>query len=173
MNSLSPLVAWLLVIGIVGAATFLAVQQFRARASLPFELSSDDAAYFRAQFVRRLVGCVLLLIIAAMIAGAYVSGLEARAEQIGDVLRADAGGDRQPTPEQKQFQSLYAGYWIGVLLLLLAVVIVAALDLYAIRRYGSRHLKQIRDDRRAMIEREIANYRRERGRRNGVGESEN
>lgn len=172
MNSLSPLVAWLLVLGTTAAAAFLAVQQFRARAALPGDLSADDAAYFRAQFVRRLVGCALLLAVAGMIAGAYVGGLEARAEKLGDEFRG-AGGDRVATPEQRQFQRLYATYWIVVLLLLFAVVMVAALDLYAIRRYGARHLQQIRDDRRAMLEREIANVRRERARRNGATNSDN
>ncbi len=170
MTSLSPLVAWLLVLGTAGVATFFAVQQFRVRATLPTNLTPDDATYFRNQFIRRLIGCALLLAIATMIAGAYVSGLEARAERFGDEMQAKAdAGNREPTPEQQQFRRTYAAFWIAVLLLLFAVLMVAAIDLYAIRRYGARHLKQIRDDRRAMLESELANYRRERTRRNGSG----
>jgi hypothetical protein len=33
----------------------------------------------------------------------------------------------------------------------------------AIRRYAARHSRRLRDDRRAMLERELANLRRERG----------
>ena len=51
-------------------------------------------------------------------------------------------------------------------------VLLAAADIWAIRRYSMRHFRQLRDDRRAMIERELAELRRERRPgRNGQGES--
>lgn len=168
MNSLSPLVAWLLVFGTVGVAAVFAVQQFRTFTALP-DLPPEDVAYHRAQARRRLVGCALLVVIAALIAGSFLSGLEDRVEQLGNDIRAKAdAGDRQLAPEQEQLKTTYALYWIGVLLLLLALVIVAAVDLFAIRRFGARHMKKLRAERKEMIEREVAAYRRERARRNGT-----
>ncbi|MFO0807100.1 MAG: hypothetical protein U0746_00590 [Gemmataceae bacterium] len=170
MNSLSPLVAWLLVTGTFAIGVVFSVQQWRCLRSLPgqTDLSLDDATYLRRQAYRRLVGCGLLFAIATMIAGSYIGGLEERADRLGNELRAKAeAGDRDRTPEQDDFKRTYASYWIAVLLLLFALLVVAAIDLYAIRRFSARHMKRIRDDRKAMIEQELAAYRRERARRNG------
>jgi len=64
--------------------------------------------------------------------------------------------------EQKQFRRWYVGYWISALLLLLAVVCLAGFDLWAIRRYGNRHMQQIRDDRKAMFQEELSRLRSQR-----------
>ena len=49
------------------------------------------------------------------------------------------------------------------------LVMTAALDYWAIRDYGARHMRQIREDRKAMIEHELAELRKARGYRNGQG----
>ena len=66
------------------------------------------------------------------------------------------------TPEQEQAKQFFAYYWIAVLLQLLVLIILVAFELGAIRRYAARHSRQIRDDRRTMLERELAALRRER-----------
>ena len=53
--------------------------------------------------------------------------------------------------------------WAAVFcLVLLTLVCLAFFDLFAIRRFGRRHYRQIQDDRRAMIERQVALLRTQR-----------
>jgi hypothetical protein len=53
-----------------------------------------------------------------------------------------------------------------VLILLMSIIFLAAIDFFAIRRFGLRHYRQIQADRRAMIEGELT---RIRSQRNGHG----
>src|SRR5437868_15107978 len=95
----------------------------------------------------------------------YVSRLDVRIDELGDALRAQrAAGEHRLTPEQEQARRFFVCYVSGMLLLLLALLILAAIDILAIRRYAARHTRQIRDDRRAMLERELDALRRGRGR---------
>jgi len=70
--------------------------------------------------------------------------------------------ERTLDPEEWEFAHTYAVYWIVCLLVLLAILATATLDLLAIRRFGRRQISQIQSDRRAMIEREVARMRRDR-----------
>jgi LPS O-antigen subunit length determinant protein (WzzB/FepE family) len=65
-------------------------------------------------------------------------------------------------PSSSGFFHLWSSFWILTLLVLLGVIVLAGLDLIAIRRYGQRHLRQIQADRRAMIEQQIARVRSQR-----------
>jgi hypothetical protein len=86
-------------------------------------------------------------------------------DQVGDDIQARRAAGQELTPDQQQAQRFFAYYWIAVLGLLFALVVVAAVEMSAIRRYAARHFRQIRDDRRAMLEEELAKLRR--GRRPG------
>jgi hypothetical protein len=170
----APLIAWLLVLASLGVAGYFARQQVQTLRGLQRrdDLSPEDFRYSRNQAWRRLAGCVLLVAVAGMMSVWYLSGQDAGIDALGDQLKAQAAaGERQPRPEQEQARRFYVYYWITVLLLLLGLVLLAAADIWAIRRYGVRHYRRIRDDRRAMLERELAELRRERGRRhNGASE---
>jgi hypothetical protein len=164
--SFAPLVAWLLVLVTLGVAVYFGRQQLRTLRTLRHrtELPPDDQAYFRRQAWRRLAGCVLLVGVAGMLSVWYLTGLDVNADQLGDALQAQrAAGDHQLTPEQVQARQFFVYYVSAMLLLLLALLVVAGFDLLAIRRYAARHSRRLRDDRRAMLERELANLRRERG----------
>ncbi len=167
MNSLSPLIAWLIVLFVLGVAAYFARQQVQTlRHSRREDLSPEDRRYFRRQVWRRLFGCALLVAIAVLIALSYVTGQEERIDALGDQIQAQvAAGERQLQPEQAALRRFYAWYWITVLLLLLALIGVATVDMLAIRRYGLRHFRKIRDDRRAMLEQHLAELRRERRQR--------
>ena len=54
----------------------------------------------------------------------------------------------------------YLLVWIVILLLVLAVVLLAAVDIWSTRLFSLRQQRKILDDRRAMLEREVARYRR-------------
>jgi hypothetical protein len=161
----APLVAWLLVLLTLAVAGVFARQQVITLRGLPerAELSQEDRTYFRRQAWRRLVGCVLLVAIAAMMSVWFLSGQHIRIDEVGDDIQARRAAGQQLTPDQERAQRFFAYYWILVLSLLMVLVILAAIDLNAIRRFAARHVRQIRDDRRAMLERELAELRRQRG----------
>ena len=166
MNSMSPLVAWLLVLLTLGVAGFFAWQQIAILGGLRASRSPapEDGGYLRRQAWRRLLGCVMLVAIAGMISGWFLSGQDAGMIALGEQIRAqDIAGEKQPHPEQDAAKRFYLYYWIGILLLLLALVMLAAVDIWAIRRFSARQFRRLRDDRRAMLERQLAELRRERG----------
>jgi hypothetical protein len=171
VESVAPLIAWLLVLVTLGVAGYFGSQQVRTLRGLPArtDLAPDDHSYFRRQAWRRLAGCALLVAVATMLSAWYLSGQDVNFDHLGDVLQAQrAAGDHALRPDQEQARRFFVYYVNAMLLLLLALLVLAAFDLLAIRRYAARHSRSIRDDRRAMLERELANLRRERGR--GPGE---
>jgi hypothetical protein len=166
VNSLSPLIAWLLVLLTLGVAAFFARQQVATLRGLSRSeiLTPDDRGYLRRQAWRRLLGCAMLVLIACLISGWFLSGLDAGIDALGDQRKAQAAaGEILARPEQEQAMRFYIYYWIAVLLLLLGLVLLAAADLWAIRRFSARHFRRIRDDRRAMLEHQLEELRRERG----------
>jgi hypothetical protein len=165
VDAVAPLFAWLIVLVTFAVAGVFAGQQFRTLRRLPAraELPAEDRTYLRRQAWRRLIGCVLLATIATMMSVWFLTGQHTRMDRVGDDIQARRAAGQELTPDQQQDQRFFAYYWIAVLSLLFALVVVAALEMSAIRRYAARHFRQIRDDRRAMLEQELANLRRQRG----------
>jgi hypothetical protein len=134
-------------------------------------LPSDDRRHFGRQARRRLVVSILLVVIANMIAGTYLSGMEQRANEIAERPKPEAveGADpvQQLNPEDRQFARVWGVYWIVIITLLLVVVGLAMLDLLATRRYGMEQYRRIRDDHRVKLERDLALYKQQRGGRFG------
>jgi hypothetical protein len=160
-----------IVLLLVWLAAYFARRQWQTLRSLrtDTEQSPEDRAYHLAQAWRRLIGCALMLAFAGMLAGWYVLGLSRQAEELRQEGRDAAVVQEEPagefTPEQRRVYRLVSAYWIIAILLLMAMVALACSDIWAIRRYGMRHLRRIQSDRKAAIEKEIAAYR---SRRNGV-----
>jgi ABC-type Fe3+ transport system permease subunit len=134
---------------------------------------STEGQYRRAQIRRRLISSGLMLVLAAQLTGALFY-IEERAQRQAD--RADAreaarqrGEEVEPTPEERSFARFYGWYWLAILVVLLAVFVLALTDLWSTRRFAIRAHRQLRDDRRAMIEHQIARMRREKQERNGHG----
>lgn len=154
---------------LVGVLLFVAllygVRQVVALRRLPpaEEMGREDRAYLLGRARRRFVMSLLLLALGVMLAAALVY-LETPAQQLADQREAqEQQGDSAPlSPEQRPFARFYASYWIVFLLVLMVVVLLAAVDLWATRRYGLRQHRKLIADHRAMIEREIARYRQER-----------
>jgi hypothetical protein len=160
----APVAAWFLVLLSLTVAIIFGRQQLRSlRGTTGADQSPEDATYHRRQAWRRLAGCALLVSVAVMISVWFLTGQSERMDRIGDeILARHAAGEAQLTPEQEQAKQFFAYYWIAVLLQLLVLIILVAFELGAIRRYAARHSRQIRDDRRTMLERELAALRRER-----------
>ena len=127
-------------------------------------LPSDDRSYLRNQAYRRLLTGVLLLGLAGLLAGAYLSGMERRADEIGEKrVAANEEGEKPPVAEEvKDFLRVYSYYWIGILILLFVVISLAIVDLWATRRYAWTQLRRIRTENRTLLERDLALYRQQK-----------
>jgi fatty acid desaturase len=102
---------------------------------------SPDRRYYRNQARRRLASAVLMVLCAGLIVGWFF---------LEDDLKESA--------------QLSVLYWVAVLLLVLAILLLAAFDFRAIAHYGLRNHRQLEAARRAMLENQAA---RLRSRRNG------
>ncbi len=136
------------------------------------QLSLEDRIYYRRQAVRRLVGCLLLVVLALQIGGLFYWDVFGRLEQlsaVGDDAQARGVklGPDDMTEEQKEFLRFAWNYIAFTVLTVLLLVVMAMLDVMSIRRYGMRHRRRISEDRRAMLERQLPNLRWNRS--NGAG----
>jgi heme A synthase len=128
------------------------------------DIPPDDIHYLRRQARFRIVGCVLLVVLGAQVAGAYVFGLEARVRDLGEQIDSQrrAGVEVQLNEDQQRLRQFYGIYWIAALIVLLVIVFLAAYDIWAIRRYGRRHRQKIDAERRAMLEGQVLRFRSQR-----------
>jgi hypothetical protein len=153
-----------LVAVLVGLAGYYGWRQVRALRGLrrPDERSEDERQYIRRQAWRRLVCCGLMVVLAGMLVGstAFDSSERQLRERGEEALQS--GETATLNPDESRFLKLYAAYWIICLLVLLGILVLAGMDLMAIRRYGRRQFLQIQADRRAMIEQEVARLRHDR-----------
>jgi hypothetical protein len=147
-------------------------RQYRTARRLREErfLPSDDRAYLRGQVVRRSLVAVVLVLIGGMIAGYYLSGMDARADRIADrkknVIPADdPGRPADPNPADdadREFAKFLGAYWIGILALVFVVACLAVLDFWATRRYWMAQYRQIREDHETKLRRDLAVYRQQK-----------
>ena len=147
-----------LVVILLGLAIVYARKQLRVlkQTAGSAAAQSSEGVYLRRQAWRRLVSCALMAVLAVLLAGAMLY-LEGPAQQL-----ADQGPDVAEEPAHRLFVNLYSYYWIGFLLLLLALVVLAGVDFWAVRRFGLRELKRLHEERRAMIARQSALLRQRR-----------
>lgn len=160
----------LIIVMLLGLAGYYVWRQVQTLRLLPMQenLPPEDRSYVRNQAWRRLVSCGLMVLLAVLLTGHYVLGLEDQAKKVGNESEKsrDLGEKRVFNAEEKRFVNLYTYSWITILLVLLSLLGLAAFDLWAIHRFGLRHHRQIQADRRAMLERQVARMRTER---NGHG----
>lgn len=151
-------VAWIVVAITVVSALGLGYRQLRVRQWLQqneVSLSSADIAYHRWSIRRRLAGCALLLILAGMIAGLYVFQIAQRLDELQTAGEQFKGTGQKLTAEQEAFLLNSLRYVAVLLIILMVLFFLAGWDIIAIRRFGFRHRQRIRDDRRAMLERQL------------------
>jgi hypothetical protein len=126
-------------------------------------MASDERSYLRNQAYRRMLTSVLILGLAGMLSGAYLSGLEQRAEEIGQKKPANEEGEKPPVrQEDKDFLPVYMFYWGTTLFLIFLVVSLAIVDIVATRRYAWQQLKRIQSENRSILERDLAFYRQQK-----------
>jgi hypothetical protein len=126
---------------------------------------SDERQYLRGRYRRRLFAAMLMMLAGALIACAYLSGLEADADALA-APNAD-GTKKEMTPEDRAFLRWYGAYWIGVILLAFVLVTIALADALATRRYWLSVYKQLKDDHQTMLRRDLAVFRQDHRSRHG------
>ncbi len=135
------------------------------RALKVLELAApDDRRDARRQAWRRLINSGFMLLFAGLLVGSFF--LESRAQELAEFANAARAQGEEPVfdEEQRAFGQLYRGYWLVSMLVFFAIVVLAAVDVWAIRRTGNRLRRQLQEERRAMIEEQLARLRgKERG----------
>ncbi len=132
----------------------------RARALVP----SDEAAYFGRRHRLRLINGILISTIGVLIGGAYLTGLERRADDLGERKPDADPGDPKPQmdDDQKFFVRAWAAYWIVVLVLVFVVLTLAFRDAWATRAYAMKQFAHIREEHEVKLRRDLAIYRQHR-----------
>jgi hypothetical protein len=123
-------------------------------------LASDDRRYLRGLAQRRTINAVLLLILAGMLAGAYLSGGQQEFNRIAGLKFLDPPAER--TPEETEFVKWWAIYWSSFLILLFFTVVIAVADYTATSLYARQQLKRIRNEQRTLLERDLAVIRQQK-----------
>ena len=123
-------------------------------------LASDDRRYLRGIAQRRTINSVLLLVLAGMLAGAYLAGGQQELTRIAGLKLQDPPADR--TPEDDEFVKAMAIYWSAFLILLFFVIAIAIADYTATSLYGRQQLRRIRQEQRTLLERDLAVYRQQK-----------
>jgi MFS family permease len=158
----------LLLVGLYSAwQQIRGLRHLRERKLVP----SDEAAYLRGRHRRRLVVGVLLVLIGGLIAGAFLSGMEARADELGEKKPTDANGEKKEmTDEEKQFVWRWGLYWIAVVLpLTFALIGLAIADGLASRRYWLKLYREMRDEHNSQLRRDLAVYMQQKEQGRGGG----
>jgi hypothetical protein len=144
-------------LALAGVLIFLAVffslrqRHTLAQLRLDGELSAEDRLYFIRQVRRRLICSLLMVIFAGMLVGWFF---------LGDVPKPMEG---EPIPDEvKDTIRFMTVYWIIALFVLLAILFLASFDFLATARFGMRRVRQLENDRRAVLEMEAAKLRRRR-----------
>ncbi len=166
MDSLQPTLAALIVgvlLSLSGCYGWKHLRNFR-RLRAQRDLPPADRRYHLGQVCVGLTGSLLMVVLAGLVGGSYLLGLEKRADQLPEEAQAQAAEGEKPAldPEQREFLNRYTTLWSAALLVLMLLLLLAAYDLWAIRRYGLRHHRQIQEDRREMIKKELTLFRTQR-----------
>jgi hypothetical protein len=161
--SVESICATLIVVVLVCLALYFGRQQQQSLRWLreQTELPPEDQRYYRRQAWLRLINSGLMLLLATLVGAYYLGGFDARVVALGNLI-ADGIKRNEPVPldaEQIQLRRIFAGFCLAVLLILMTMVFLVAADIWAIRKYGRRHMSKINADRRAMIDREVARMR--------------
>ena len=153
------------VLVLVGALTALRQKRaLRVLADEPF-VADADRRYRRGQALRRSATSLLLVVIGGMIAGYYLSGMDARMDAIPERNKVGAPADGDPDPQadpDKQFAKLVGFYWIGIMGLVFAAVCLAVFDFWATRTYWMARYRELKADHDTKLQRDLAVFRQQK-----------
>lgn len=117
-------------------------------------LASTERSYLRNRGYRRLFNAGLMMGLAAFLAGGTLFGLHTEFERI---MPRDRVIPVEERPEgDKIFLKWWAIYWISVLVSVALIAFVAFLDLLATNRFANGEIRRLREENRAILERDLA-----------------
>ncbi len=157
------LAAMLLAVPMILLGVASAYFQLRARTELNARklVDSDELIYLRGRYRRRLLAAVILIAVGGMIAGSYLSGHEAAADNLKP--RLDDAGNKLPMNDaEKKFLRTYWSYWVGVILLAFALCVIGIMDAWASRRYFLSVYRHMKEDHQAILRRDLAIYKQQK-----------
>lgn len=167
MNPAEFTAGLVLLLVLAGISLYFSWQQVRVLRELPDrrDVTSEERSHLRGQAWRRLWCCVLMLVLAGMLAGSYF--LESERLQIVEGMRQHKQRDSEDVlrAEQRDFLQRFTSYWIATLLLLMVFLLLAAVDVGAVLRHGIRQHRQLREQHHALLEMQARKFRE----RNGQG----
>ncbi len=157
------LAAGLILLGIAtGYVQVRGLRTLAARKHVP----SDEHSYLRNRYRRRLLTAAVLVALGGLIGGTYLSGMEQRADQLGEPRPPQADADPADRPKmtdaEKQFLRFWTVYWALALVLVFLLVGLATIDALATRRYWLTLYRQIKEEHQDKLRRDLAVYRRHR-----------
>lgn len=112
-------------LAVVSVAVVLALRQYREWLGREDDLSEADAKHFARQDMRRGIGVGVMVLLAP--------GLS-----IGSRLEPRVGGRTNP---------MFVPVWLGIFVLIFALLVLALLDLIATRLYARRHRRVLFEER--------------------------
>jgi hypothetical protein len=158
-----------LVVASVGVALAFGWRQWRyLRRTAAADGHSEERVVLRRSARRRLAVSVMIGLCGVFIAMTYLTGLDRAVVQIGAEREQVPAAERRPLAEGELRDVRQYGYWwAAIMVLLVAALAVMAVDVWDVRRHWRNSLRRISDDRRAMMERQLARLRAERSESNG------
>jgi hypothetical protein len=163
MDRLGIIAGFVVALGLACIAACLAVRQLQLLKNInipSLQAQFDDPGFLSRQAKCRLLGCLLLGLIAVMLAvGLFM--------QFDFSTGVEGRGIDGPMPEETRQHVLFlAGYWGTVLLLLFALLVVAVIDMMATARFGLRQVRRLEETRREALEADLTELRRRRAEMN-------
>lgn len=159
--NLEVILGGLLAVVLVGLAVFFIWQQKKTLQGLKSGQppGREDRLYLRKQVNRRLVCSFLMMVIAGMLVGwVFVDReLSERPLDQDDIDRAEPG---KIFKEKTEIGGIKILYWVAILVVLFAILFLAIIDLMATARFGLRQHRQLEAERKAMLEEEVARWRK-------------
>lgn len=119
---------------------------------------NEEIEHIRRRAGRRLVCGYLMALLGVMLAGALFF-LEAPAQDL-----AEQGPIAAAAAEHRPFARLYGWFWVSFLLFLMTLVLLAGWDFLVEWRYGRNQMRQLQEERRAMVARESELLRQQKRR---------
>jgi len=152
-----------LLLGVAGYFAWKQVATLRGLRAVAEPLG-DEQIYLRKQAVRRLIGCGLMTLLAGMMIASYFAGLEAWGTALENAAAAPGEKleNRELDQQRRSFLSFYASFYIGVLLIVLLLLFIAALDFWAIQRYHLSQYRRIQAERKELVQEQAARFRHQR-----------
>lgn len=159
MPNSETILAGVLVFSTLAATTFFGIRQCRL---LLAKSNSDEHRMLRCSAMRRLCVSGLLAGCAVLIAAPYLTGLADEVAQIGHDRTQDAPA-RPMTEHELHVARTYGLFWLVIATLLMSAVVIIAVDMVLVRRYWAASYQRLKDDRSAMLARQLDRLRSERG----------